>query len=203
MPTRTIEQVDVADRRVLMRVDFNVPLDDAGTITDDRRIRAALPSIRSVLDRAGRLILMSHLGRPKGAGPEPGLSLAPVAARLAELLEGATVEFVPDDCIGAAATAARAGLDLVVEMAAWDAEFAEPALSATKVPVTILQSTHLNPQRERVSMQPGETSPWLDLARRLAPHCEIVIVPGIGHFTMIEAADTVNRHIAAMLESVH
>jgi len=91
-----------------------------------------------------------------------------------------------------------AGLDLMVEMVAWDAEFAEQALSTTKVPMAILQSTHLNAQRERVSLQPGETTPWLDLAGRLAPQSEIAIVPGVGHFTMIEAADAVNRHIAAI-----
>lgn len=88
MPKKTIAQVDVRGKRVLMRVDFNVPLDDQQRITDDRRIREALPSIKSVLDREGKLILMSHLGRPKGGG-DPGdakLSLRPTAVRLAELL---------------------------------------------------------------------------------------------------------------------
>lgn len=69
-----------------MRVDFNVPLND-GEITDDRRIRMALPSIENVLERGGSVVLMSHLGRPKGVGPEPEFSLRPVAERLAELLE--------------------------------------------------------------------------------------------------------------------
>ena len=85
MPKKTITDVDVAGRRVLMRVDFNVPLKD-GSITDDRRIRMALDSIRSVIDRNGRLILMSHLGRPAGTGVEPEYSLKPAADRLAELL---------------------------------------------------------------------------------------------------------------------
>ena len=62
---RTIDDVDVAGQRVLMRVDFNVPLDDQQNITDDRRIRLALDSIQSVLQRGGSLVLMSHLGRPK------------------------------------------------------------------------------------------------------------------------------------------
>jgi phosphoglycerate kinase len=95
MPKRSIADVDVRDRAVLMRVDFNVPLDDQQQITDDLRIRMALPTIKSVLDRGGKLILMSHLGRPKGKGTEPKYSLKPAAARLAELL-GRPVEFAAD-----------------------------------------------------------------------------------------------------------
>jgi phosphoglycerate kinase len=86
MPKKTIADIDPAGRTVLVRVDFNVPQDDAGGITDDRRIRMALPTIRSIVDRGGRAILMSHLGRPAGTGPEPAWSLAPVARRLEELL---------------------------------------------------------------------------------------------------------------------
>ncbi len=92
---QTIEQVNVSGKRVLMRVDFNVPLQN-GEITDDRRIQMALPSIKSVLDRGGKLTLMSHLGRPKGEGAEPQLSLKPVAKRLCELL-GRAVHFGADD----------------------------------------------------------------------------------------------------------
>lgn len=86
MAKKSIDQTDVAGKTVLMRVDFNVPLDESGKITDDRRIRMALPSIKSVIDRGGRLILMSHLGRPGGKGFEKEYSLAPVATRLGELL---------------------------------------------------------------------------------------------------------------------
>ncbi|MHC4130125.1 MAG: phosphoglycerate kinase [Planctomycetota bacterium] len=103
---KTIEQADVASKRVLMRVDFNVPLDEKGVITDDRRIRLALPTIQSVINRRGRLILMSHLGRPKGNGPEPKFSLQPAASRLAELLGDVPVHFVPGDCAGAEAAEA-------------------------------------------------------------------------------------------------
>src|SRR5689334_13168467 len=81
---KTVADVDVKGKRVLMRVDFNVPL-EGGKITDDRRIVQALPTIKSIIERGGRLILMSHLGRPKG-GPEPKYSLAPVAERLRELV---------------------------------------------------------------------------------------------------------------------
>lgn len=97
MAKKTIGDVNVAGKKVFMRVDFNVPLED-GNITDDRRISAAFESIKSVIDRGGRLILASHLGRPAGTGPEPEYSLKPVAARLSELL-GKPVAFA-DDCIG-------------------------------------------------------------------------------------------------------
>jgi phosphoglycerate kinase len=90
---KTIEDVAVTGRRVLLRADFNIPLDAQGAIADDRRVRATLPTIRSVLRRGGRLILMSHLGRPKTPEDRARLSLRPVAARLQELL-GSNVLFV-------------------------------------------------------------------------------------------------------------
>ena len=65
---KTIDDVEVNGKRVLVRVDFNVPLDDNGAITDDRRIKASLPTLKSVLSRNGSLVLMSHLGRPDGCG---------------------------------------------------------------------------------------------------------------------------------------
>ena len=97
MAKKTVADIDVKGKRVLMRVDFNVPLDKQGRITDDLRIRMALPSIKSVLDRGGRLTLMSHLGRPKGK-PDQELSLLPAARRLGELL-GAQIKMAPD-CVG-------------------------------------------------------------------------------------------------------
>ncbi len=104
MPKKTIAQIDPSGKRVLTRVDFNVPIDD-GRITDDRRIRMALPTIRSIIDRGGRAILMSHLGRPEGIGYEASESLKPCASRLAELL-GKPVGFPSNDPTDAAAAAA-------------------------------------------------------------------------------------------------
>jgi phosphoglycerate kinase len=98
MAKKTVADVDVRGKKVLMRVDFNVPI-EGGKITDDRRIGQALPTIKDVLGRGGRLILMSHLGRPKG-GPEAKFSLKPAGERLGQLL-GKPVKCA-DDCIGPA-----------------------------------------------------------------------------------------------------
>ena len=94
MAKKTIANIDVAGQKVLMRVDFNVPLDGTA-VTDDGRIRMALPSVKSVIDRGGRLVLMSHLGRPKPGEDNSRYSLAPAAAKLAELL-GKEVAFASD-----------------------------------------------------------------------------------------------------------
>ncbi len=107
MAKRSISQVDVNGKTVLMRVDFNVPLDKQQNITDDRRIEMALPSIRSVIDRGGKLVLMSHLGRPDGQ-PVPTMSLRPAAQRLGELL-GREVHFATDT-VGSDAMAKAAAL---------------------------------------------------------------------------------------------
>ncbi len=106
MTPRGIDALEVGGRRVLCRVDFNVPLAD-GVIGDDTRIRAALPTIRALRERNARVVLCSHLGRPKGTR-DPAASLAPVRVRLEELL-GAPVGFT-DDCVGEAAVAATRAL---------------------------------------------------------------------------------------------
>lgn len=100
---KTLMDVDVKGKKVLMRADFNVPLDDERKITDDSRIKAALPSMKYVLKGGGKLILMSHLGRPKGE-VKPEYSLSPVAERLSELLKKEVKKL--DDCIGSPVRAA-------------------------------------------------------------------------------------------------
>jgi phosphoglycerate kinase len=90
---RSVDDLEVAGRRVLVRSDLNVPLED-GRITDDGRIRASLPTIRSIAERGGRVVVLAHLGRPKGT-PDPQYSLRPVANRLGELL-GSPVRFATD-----------------------------------------------------------------------------------------------------------
>ncbi|MFP2905725.1 phosphoglycerate kinase [Pyxidicoccus sp. 3LFB2] len=94
---RYIDDLQLTGKRVFIRVDFNVPL-EGRRVTDDTRIREALPTIRRALEMGGKVILASHLGRPKG--PDPKLSLEPVAARLAELLGGKHEVILTDDCIG-------------------------------------------------------------------------------------------------------
>jgi len=98
MNKKTLKDVELAGRRVVMRVDFNVPI-KGGVISDDTRVQAALPSIRYVLEQGAALVLMSHLGRPKGKGYEADFSLAPVARHLEQLL-GQPVAFAPD-CLAA------------------------------------------------------------------------------------------------------
>ena len=112
---RSIKDLDLGGKRVFIRVDFNVPIKN-GTIGDDTRIRASLPTIRYALEQGATVILASHLGRPKGK-PNPEFSLKPVAARLSELL-GRPVEFA-EDSIGDAAKAAIERAQTAATSSSW------------------------------------------------------------------------------------
>ncbi len=104
---KTIRDLDIAGKRVLIRVDFNVPMDEAGNITDDLRIRTVMPTVQYALEQKARVILCSHMGRPKGERVEK-YSLAPVARYLSDIL-GQTVQLAPD-CIGSETEAMVAAL---------------------------------------------------------------------------------------------
>lgn len=126
---KTIEDIEVQGKKVLVRVDFNVPLKD-GAVSDDTRIRAALPTIQYLLAHGAAVILCSHLGRPKG-GPDPKYTLKPVAAHLGTLL-GKPVAFA-EDCIGPAAEAAAVAL--------------QPGA------VLVLENTRFHPEEEKNDME--------------------------------------------------
>lgn len=107
MAKKTVAQMDVKGKRVLVRVDFNVPLDKELNVTDDRRVRSAVPTIKSIIDRGGKAVLMSHLGRPK-AGPEKKFSLKPAADALSKLIHKPVT--LTTDCIGPEAEKAVAAM---------------------------------------------------------------------------------------------
>ncbi len=117
MAKKTVQDVDVKGRRVLVRVDYNVPLNAAGEVSDDKRIVASLPTVNYLIEQGARVILCSHLGRPKGER-KPEFSMKPVAARLRTLLPGVNIAFA-EDCIGedaaAKATALKDGEILLLE----------------------------------------------------------------------------------------
>lgn len=142
MAKKSISDVDCLGKVVLMRVDFNVPQDDAGNITDDRRIRMAIPSIKSVIERGGKLVLMSHLGRPKGKGPEPEFTLKPTAVRLSELL-GKPVAFATDT-VGP------------------DAESKIQALKNSDI--VVLENVRFNPgEKDGEAVYSGKLAGWADI----------------------------------------
>jgi len=122
---KTVRDIDVKDKRVLMRVDFNVPLKD-GSVGDDTRIRAALPTIQYLLDKGAAVILCSHLGRPKG-GPDPAFSLKPVADHLGQLLKKPIL--FAEDCIGSTAETA--------------------AMKLKPGEVLVLENTRFHPEEEK------------------------------------------------------
>ena len=121
---KSVDDINVKGKKVLVRCDFNVPLID-GKITDENRLVAALPTIKKLVADGGKIILCSHLGKPKGE-PKPELSLAPVAVRLAELL-GQEVKFVPsnvvvDDTVRADVDAMNDGDIILLENTRYRAE---------------------------------------------------------------------------------
>ena len=94
---------------------------------------------------------------------------------------------------------ASIGAALLPRMWRWDASNMERALAAVKVPLLVVQSTYVNPERKRVAIKPGETTPWLDLVRRQAPHAQIEIIGGVGHFPQLEVPEQVNKLLSGLI----
>ncbi|WP_052559349.1 phosphoglycerate kinase [Enhygromyxa salina] len=171
------DQLDVDNRRVLVRVDFNVPLrghGDAREVADDTRIRAALPTLRALLDRDARLIVCSHLGRPKGRYAED-LSMGPVAGRLAELLERPVR--LPDEVVG----------DGVTKL-----------VNDTRAGEVVLL--------ENLRFEPGEEANDLDFARALAKLCDAYVNDAFGashraHASVVGVPQLVRDHAPGLLMS--
>jgi phosphoglycerate kinase len=161
MAKMTVRDVEVRGKRVLIRVDFNVPLDESREITDDSRIRAALPTIRHVLDGGGRLVVTSHLGRPKGQVKDE-MRLTPAARRLGQLL--------------------GRGVDLVDPFAdGWEAAAASSRALAEGEAMMI----------ENIRFDPGETKGDDDLARRLAALGDLYINDAFGSAHRAHSSTTV------------
>jgi len=173
MQKLSVSDLDVAGKRVLMRVDFNVPL-QGGTVQNDKRIVAALPTIRHVLDHGGSVVLASHLGRPRGQVCEE-FSLRPVAACLAELL-GREVGFV-DDCVGAAAREAASAL--------------EPG------GVLLLENLRFHPGEQKPESEPGFADALAELGQ-----CYVNDAFGTAHrahASMVAVAEKFDRPAAGFL----
>ncbi|MEO8285864.1 MAG: phosphoglycerate kinase [Chloroflexota bacterium] len=165
MDKMTVRDIDVTGKRVLVRVDFNVPLDENQHITDDTRIRASLPTIRYLLEHDAAVILMSHLGRPKG-GPNPKYSMAPTAARLQELLgPDVPVKFV-GDCIGN--------------------EVADAAATLQTREVLVLENLRFHPEEEA-------NDP--DFARKLASLADIYVNDAFGSAHRAHASTEAVAHM--------
>ncbi|HEX6990091.1 MAG TPA: phosphoglycerate kinase [Bacillota bacterium] len=172
---RTIDDLDVRGRRVLVRVDYNVPLVD-GRVADDTRLRASLPTLRALLERGAALILVSHLGRPKGQVIE-SLRLDPVARRLAELLgrEVAKVDEVTGPRAAAAAAALRPGEILMLENVRFDAreERNDPALARELAGLADLYVNDAFGAAHRAHASTAGVARWLPAAAGLLMAAEI------------------------------
>ena len=157
---KSVDDINVKGKKVLCRCDFNVPLID-GKITDENRLVAALPTIKKLIADGGRVILCSHLGKPKGE-PKPELSLAPVAVRLSELLDQ-EVKFVPsdvvvDDSVKAAVDAMKDGEVILLQNTRYRAEETERPPVSCSFFCRLLKPT--KPAAPRLSVHPILASPF-------------------------------------------
>jgi pimeloyl-ACP methyl ester carboxylesterase len=161
--------------------------------------RVVLQAYLNAPERVAALALID--GSFQGSRPEVTVEGYPAFARA--LFEGM---FLTPSELGksiierAARLPASVGVALFPRMARWDAENMERALAAVKVPLLVIQSTYLNPERKRVALKEGETSPWLEMVRRHAPQAQIELVTGVGHFPQLEAPEQVNELLSGLIE---
>ncbi len=175
---RTLDDLpDVAGKRVLVRVDFNVPLGSDGAITDDARIRAALPTLRELRSGGARLVLLSHLGRPKG-GPDPKFSLRPAVGRLAELL-GEPVELAEEQESTGYALQVLADGTVVVSLLAGELDTGEGRLVTVR-DGAVVSTAVLSGIGTDLAVEPGGEHVYLAQGRPGSPTTVVTVDAGTG-----------------------
>lgn len=173
-------------------------LKDAVLIGHSMGCRVVLQAYLNAPDRIAALALID--GSFQGTRPPVAVEDYPEFAR--NLFEGmflAPSELGKTIIERAVRLPASVGAALFPRMARWDAENMERALAAVKVPLLVIQSTYLNAERKRVAIKEGETTPWLDMVRRHAPHAQIKIIPGMGHFPQLESPERVIELLAGLI----
>ena len=201
MAKKTVQDIDVKGKRVLLRVDYNVPLDENGNVSDDKRITASLPTVNYLLEQGARLVICSHLGRPKGQ-VKPEFSMKPVAARLSQLLGGVKVDFA-SDCIGPEAESKAAALNngeiLLLENLRFhkeeeanDPEFAKslPSVAGFLIgkELSVMGEALENPQRPFVAILGGaKVADKIGVITNLLKKCDSLIIGGGMAYTFFKA----------------
>jgi pimeloyl-ACP methyl ester carboxylesterase len=184
----------------------NLDLRDAILVGHSMGCRVVLEAARLDPRRVAGLVLVD--GSRIGSG-DPGEAEAAARAAIESVGYAAFArKFFSDMFLGPSAEAetiiaramrlpAETGAALLPRMVRWDAEMLERALAALRAPLMAIQSTYINTQRKRVALEPGETTPWLELLKQSVPGAKIEVIPGVGHFNQLEAPDAVNRLIAS------
>lgn len=200
----SIEQFG-ADVAALLR---EKDLRDAVLVGHSMGCRVVLQAYLDAPERVGALALIdgSWLGSGDPEAAERRTREALAAAGFANFARGMfdAMFLAPSPLAAAIVTRATqlteaVGMALFPRMTRWDAQYTETTLPKVKVPLLVIQSTYLDPQRKRVAIKAGETTPWLDLVRRSAPHARVEIITGVGHFPQLEASEQVNKLLSSLV----
>jgi len=173
----------------------NLELSKAILVGHSMGCRVVLEAARLDADRIGGIVLVDGSRLSGGAAPESAGYVAFADGLFGQMFVRSSPQ---SEAIIARAKRMPANTAVAAfrSMLRWDAEKLEAALAAVRAPLMVIQSTWINPERKRASLKAGQTSPWLELLRQRVPGARIEVVPGVGHFTQLEAAPTVNRLIA-------